>query len=586
MGRLSTSSSDSTPAGGTWRYCLVFGILVVAVIALGVRMAVLPYLHGEIARKLNERQQSRTIPLPARVGSIYAVSGDRQVPMALSYQVATCFADPSLIPDDQLMEVASQVGDALGVDPIEIQNTIMLLRDRQYAKLKEAPYREITPAQVEAIRKLKLRSIGIEHEWRRSYPAFGLAATVIGFRRPNGDAGGGLELSMEASLQAQQGKRVVKIDSRRRAIRRIYSKSCSPRDGSHVYVTIEPIIQGFLQKAIKESIDQYGGEKTWGTGVVVDPYTGRILAMCSVPSFDPNDYNRKGSSRVNRAITVPFEPGSVAKPLFAAAAVNEGVATYKTMIFCHNGTYIARKGGRITDHGQSYGQLSVEDGIVHSSNILMAKIGELLGNKRLHKYAKAYGLGIKTGLRLPGESRGIIRPLAKWDGYSLRRIPFGQEMSTTALQMTMAFAALANGGVLYKPYIVDRIEDPTGKVVYRARKHRIRRVLRAEVAAETLKVLEQVVVRGTGKNCQMAKWTSFGKTGTAQIPGPGGYVDDAYTGSFAGGAPVSNPRLVCLISIYWPERDKGYYGSMVAAPFVKKVLAQSLEYLKVPADRP
>jgi cell division protein FtsI/penicillin-binding protein 2 len=228
---------------------------------------------------------------------------------------------------------------------------------------------------------------------------------------------------------------------------------------------------------------------------------------------------------------------------------------------------------------------SVTDGVVLSINTLMAKLGGKLGNKRLHKWVSIFGFGRKTGIMLPGEDPGLIRPLKDWDTYSTPRIPFGQEMAVTSLQLAMAFSTVANGGLLLKPRLVDRIVDPRGNVLHVGSRKVVRPVFSPKVAMQTRLVMQQVVERGTGKRCKMQQWTSFGKTGTAQIAGPGGYIDGAYTGSFVGGAPVAKPKLLCVISVYWPDRSKAYYGGTIAAPFVKQVLERSLMYLKVPPDK-
>ncbi|MHC4295146.1 MAG: penicillin-binding transpeptidase domain-containing protein, partial [Planctomycetota bacterium] len=275
----------------------------------------------------------------------------------------------------------------------------------------------------------------------------------------------------------------------------------------------------------------------------VDPFTGKVLAMCSAPTFNPNFYSETDSThRTNRAICTPFEPGSAFKPIVAAAAVDAGALNYSSEIFCENGVYRAHRGGRIRDHGESYGYLTLADGVIFSSNICMAKVGEKLGNARLYQIAKRFGFGDSTDVKLPGDSGGIIRPKDSWDGYSLRRVPFGQEISVTALQMTMAFSALANGGLLLKPYLIDKIVDSEGNIMQRGQREVVRRVLSPQVAAQTLEVMQGVVERGTGKACRLMNWTSFGKTGTAQIPGEGGYVEGAYTATFVGGGPVERPR--------------------------------------------
>jgi cell division protein FtsI/penicillin-binding protein 2 len=230
---------------------------------------------------------------------------------------------------------------------------------------------------------------------------------------------------------------------------------------------------------------------------------------------------------------------------------------------------------------------TVTEGIVLSINTLMAKLGGKMGNKKLYGWVTKFGFGRKTGIRLPGEAKGLIRPLEKWDTYSTPRIPFGQEMAVTSLQLAMAFGAVSNDGLLLKPRLVDRIVDPQGKVLRVEGRKVVRSVFTASVARQCRLVMQQVVEKGTGRRCKMDRWTSFGKTGTAQIANPNGkgYAKNAYTGSFVGGAPVGKPRLLCVISVYWPNHRKGYYGSTVAAPYVKQVLEKSLTYLKVPPDK-
>ena len=566
---------------GTWRYNMVFGALVLAVMGLGVRLALLVKGGQGQAELLAERQQRMVTPLPGRPGSIFARTQKRYVLMAASKQMPSCFADPFLLENREIADTAFAVAGVLDLDPIETQERLLLRRRKRFVWLK----RGISENEAAALRELKLPAIGITHEWRREYPNGELAGTVVGFRLRDGLPGGGLELTEDRHLAAVDGRRVMLADAFRRPISPLPDKSTPPRDGGHVFLTLDPAIQGYLQEVVTRSVSEFGAK--WGTGVVIDPYTGAVLAMTSCPTFAPGEFNKVSADmRVNRAITMPFEPGSVMKPVFAAAAVQEGVVTYDTKMFCENGTYYAPRGGRITDHGHHYGWLTLTDIVVKSSNIGMAKVGAKLGNGKLYQIAERFGLGQKTGIGLPGESGGIIRDLRKWDTYSTPRVPFGQEMAATTLQVAAAFCPLANGGVLMRPRIVDRRTDAAGKVIWSSQPEAVRRVLSPDVAAQSLAALRDVVVRGTGKACQLQQWTSFGKTGTAQIPGPGGYVDDAYTGSFVGGAPVSKPRLICMISIYWPDRSKGYYGGKVAAPYVKEVLQRSLAYLDVPPDHP
>lgn len=561
----------------------MFALLAVGLLALLVRLARLLEADGGRAHQMARRQHRLVIKLPGRPGNIFARARHRYVLLAGSKQVPFCYADPGLVADDGRLEVlAAKVAPAIGLTPGEVLGLLLARREDRFVILKH----DLGEQEVRAVEALRLRAVGVDYEWRRDYPNGALAATVLGYRRRDGQAGAGLEQTWDRKhLAAAEGQRVVLADASRRAIWPVPSECTPPRDGRHVFLSIDTGIQGFLEEAVAASVEKFRAE--WGVGIVVNPHTGQVLAMCSVPSFNPNEYVRYEQDRVtNKALCVPVEPGSALKPIFAAAAVDAGVLTYDTPIFCENGLYVAPRGGRISDHGSSYGTLSLTDVVVYSSNIGMAKVGEALGNRAMYAVAKRFGFGHQTGIALPGESRGIVRNLAKWDGYSTRRVPFGQEISLTPLQLTMAFAAISNGGWLLQPRVVDCVRDARGRIVWRSETRVVRRVLSEPAAQQSLAVLRQVVLRGTGKACQMEQWSSFGKTGTAQIAEDGKYVDGAFVGSFVGGAPAGRPEVLCLISIYRPDASLGHYGSTVAAPYVRQVLQRALAYLNVPPDQP
>ena len=566
---------------GRWRYGLAFGTLILLVGALGVRLGIVTRDHRADAARLMARQQKMTTHIPARKGGIYAQTPGRPVPLAVTHYAPLCFVDAALVPEEKLNGLAVRLGEAVDVPRRRVYEAIRRRRESRYVVIQ----RDITEREVKAVKDLGFRAVGIAYEPKRSYPSGALAATVVGFCRSDGAGGGGLERSVETVLAETEGRRVMIADAGRRPVWNVAERSRPARDGRNVYLCMDAIVQRTLQEAVYESVTTFDAK--WGTGVVLDPQSGRILAMCSVPTFDPNMYHLTDAGhRTNRAVTVPFEPGSIVKPIFAAMAVEAGLMSFNTEVFCENGVYRAYRGGRISDHGQRYGTLTLTDVVVHSSNIGMAKVGECMGNERLHRAARAIGFGARTGIRLPGESPGIVRDLRKWNGYSLRRVPFGQEISATAIQLAMAFGALANGGELLAPRLVDHVSDADGRLVWRSRRRVVRRLVSRSVAAQTIRAMQQVVQRGTGKASRLSRWTSFGKTGTAQIPGLGGYVDGAYAGSFVGGAPVRRPRVICLISIYWPDKSLGYYGAKVAAPYVKHVLTKTLVHLRVPPDEP
>ena len=559
----------------TGRTYITYGVLAAAVLALGGRAAWLVMDQSHPVHEYAARQQRRVIVQPGRPGSILARAHNGYVLLAGSAQAPSCFVDPFLLKEKKLADVAIRLGSVLDANPMSVQEAIVRSRRGRFVPIKD----DLTDAQTRAVRELPFRSVGITHRWRREYPCGKLAATVIGYRFPDGVPGGGIEQSQWLHTRADDGKRAVLTDARHRAIWLDARHSKAPQDGNNVFLCLDTVVQGYLEHAVSEAVVQF--EAKWGTGVVAVPATGEILAIYSAKRRGARAVSQRGA---DRAIAQPYEPGSVMKPIYAAAAVDCGRLSYKTRLHCENGLYRTRGGGTIRDHN-SYGTLSLEDIVVKSSNIGMAKVGENLGNRRLHEIAERFGFGNPSHIDLPGESRGIVRPLGVWDGYSTRRVPFGHEISVTALQLTMAFCSLANGGELLRPRLVDHVRTPAGRVVWRSQRQVMRRTVSRATAAATVAVMRQVVERGTGKACRLEYWSSFGKTGTAQIPGRGGYVDGAYAGSFVGGAPASSPRVVCLIMTYWPNRSKGYYGSKVAAPFVKQVLHKTLVYLDVPPDK-
>ena len=576
-------------------YCLICLAMLAVCAALGCKInrQQNPKTQADklIAEKTRLADKSEEIKrkLPARVGNIYVSNRHSCTMAASSRYVPSCFVDPSLVDRNQLREISIKLGKLFEMSAREIFEKLYdkKMSGRKFAWVKREISREEF-ADVRALkRKYKLRAVGIEYEWRREYPLGNFAGPVIGFRRKDNEPGAGIELSINRLLKAEDGKRVMRGDASRRPLFGNLEKSVRPKDGRNVYLTIDAVMQKHLQQAVSEAVDKYDAQ--WGTGIIMDPQTGDVLAMVSAPTFDPNNYSFYSGERMgmmlNRSVSCSYEPGSIFKPFIAASAVEDGLCTYDTKFYCERGVYHARRGGRITDHGSRYGFLSLGDIIVKSSNVGMAKVGEKYGNKRLYELVHKWGFGCKTGIDLPGELPGNVRMLRSWNGYSLRRVPFGQEISTTPLQIATAFCAFANGGKLLKPRIVRLITDQRNRIVYRTRPEIIRQVISPEVAKQSRHVMEDVVKRGTAKKARSKKYSIWGKTGTAQVSNSQGYISGAYNGSFIAGAPVENPSLICLISIYRPGRNKKYYGGTVAAPYVKDVLEKSLAYLKVKPDK-
>ena len=598
------------------RHDVMFALLILLLVGLvayvGTRYARYDFRHdlpADLEQRIARAKRGTRIvtTLPARPGTVYGRGWKAPILMAASRQVPSCFIDPKLLDDRQLGEVLVDLSRVLHVDVGDLYAKVAPRREKRFCWLKQEITREekdalaawkVTVAEQarqasagmasdtgRAYRKHqreKTRAIGIQYEWRRTYPNGSCGSTVLGYFNRNNEPGGGIHSTLARLLLPRGGRLVLRGDARRRPFAVELSESEMPEDGCNVYLSIDMNIQNTLQIAIAAACEKHQAE--WGTGVVINPWTGDVLAMCSVPNFDPNQFNTTDPAKMlNRAICMPYEPGSIFKPMIASSAVQLGVVNWETIIDTGNGTYHAPRGGRISDHGSRYGVISVRTGIIKSSNVLMAKIGGILGNRDLHTLLGTWGFGQKTGIHLPGESGGIVRPLQKWDGYSTPRIPIGQEVSTTALQVAMAYGAIANGGILMRPRLVQKVVGADGKLLREVPAQPVRRVLSKAVANQTVEVLEEVIQRGTGKNCKIPGYRVFGKTGTAQIAGVGGYEGNGYCASFVGGAPAGKPALICLISIYKPSRY-GYYGGSVAAPAVRDVLEKSLRYLHIPPE--
>ncbi len=566
-----------------WRFYFLFAVPAIALLVLGGRVVHLQVCRGGQLSELARRQQRRVIILPARHGNIFARTRTGHTLLAGSRRASSVYADPVLLGSERFAATAAKLAAVLGCTDGELYDKLFRRRDKRFVYM----VRDVTDSQAEAVRNLKIRAIGVMGEWRRNYPGGSLAGQVLGFRLIDGRPGGGIELQADKWLSSRDGRKVVRCDASRRGSYADVEEYDPPQDGKNVVLTLDVSIQGFLEDALSETAGRYGAEAAMG--VVMDPNTGAILAIASLPSFDPNRYSiTPPEHRRCRAITDPYEPGSVFKPFIVAGAVQMGKVTLDTTFYCHNGLYRAHRGGTIRDFpGCRFGRIPLSEIVIKSSNIGMSKLGEHLGNESLCRIASAFGFGVRSGIDLSGECPGRLVNPRRWTGYATRRMPFGQgPIMVTTVQLANAFSAIANGGELLRPRLIERVTDVNGKVLFENRRRRIRQVLSAEVSRRFIdEVLVNVVERGTGKRCRMDRWSVFGKTGTAQIGGPDGYEEHAYTATFMAGAPASKPAVVCVISIYKPEYGRGYTGGKVAAPCVRRVLQKTLPYLDIPPDK-
>jgi cell division protein FtsI (penicillin-binding protein 3) len=410
-----------------------------------------------------------------------------------------------------------------------------------------------------------------------------LTGHLLGFVGADDKGLSGLEMRYDQTLAGKPGKHVFVVDVARDPIGAKTAQGADAENGLNLVLTIDSVIQRFVHEALKNKVEEYEAES--GVAVVMDPWTGGILAMVSLPDYDPEKFSTTAQDLMrNRVLTDPYEPGSIFKPLVATMALDAGVIGYEEKFDCEDGFW-AKYGGIGEFGNHQYGMLSTREIIIHSSNVGMAKIGLKMGQKKLYDGLKLFGFSSRTGVDLPGEEPGLVWSLPKWSRYSVTRIPFGHEVLVTPLQICRAYSILANGGYIVKPHIVRAVVDGQGRIIEDKQPAKgMGYIIKTEVAEWMIqKALSDVVNEGTGDKAQLENCQAWGKTGTANIAIDGHYDWKNYVASFVGGAPAKKPAVVVLVSIRKPKRSlgKGYSGGRVAAPVVGEILENTLRYLGV-----
>jgi cell division protein FtsI (penicillin-binding protein 3) len=526
--------------------------------------------HGEYLARA-QRQQQRTIEITPKRGIIY----DRNLrALAMSVPVKSAFAVPAEIADESL--AARLLSGVLGV-PQDVLEARMA-SSRSFVWIS----RKLPPEKVEAIEGLNLKGIYFQDENQRFYPKRDLAAHVLGFVDPDEKGLAGIEYQLDSQIRSKSEKIVVMADARQRW----FDGSEAQRErGANVVLTLDEKIQYIAQRELLAAIEKT--HAVAGSVIVMNPSTGEILAMANWPRFNPNAASEAAAeSRMNRAVSALYEPGSTFKLITLAAAFDQDITRPSEVFDCENGAiYIA--GHRIRDH-KPFGLLSVADILAKSSDVGAIKIAVRLGAPKFYDYIRAFGFGSPTGVDLPGESRGLLHRLENWSAISIGSVSMGQEIGVTPIQLITAVSAIANGGLLIKPHVVHQIKRgervlPTPVALSGADP---KRVIRPETAATLRRLMEGVVLNGTGAFARLDGWTASGKTGTAQKidPATGRYSPTQLIASFTGFAPISNPAVTILVSLDSPVGL--HEGGQVAAPVFKRIAEQVLAYLDVPRDVP
>jgi len=552
------------------------GLALVALVwalAILCRLVYLQIANHKTYQEIADRQQHRTFKIEAARGAILDRCGR---PLALSLPVESVCINPLRVPDPTL--AAGILGGVLGVDRQDLAARV------ERAKASDAGFlwvkRKITPEEAERLHSLKLEFVEFRSESERHYPDGSLASHVVGTVDFQERGNLGLERSLDQALVGRPGSVRMLTDVQQRGIESLATSAAEP--GASITLSIDERIQFIVERELQAACELRHAAS--GSAVVMNPYTGEILALASYPSFDPNrppQTEADQAARFNHPVSVPFEPGSVFKIITLSAALETTSLRPDSPINCGGGT-LNLFGRVIHEAKRGYGTLSFADVLAKSSNIGAIQIGLKVGEKNLLEYVRRFGFGKRTGIPLPAESSGTVRDLRLWGKSSIGSVAMGHEISTTALQLAQACAAIANGGMLVRPRLILKRQRPGGKPQNEPAEAP-RRILKPETAITMRQLMEGVVLHGTGKAARLPGYTSGGKTGSAQIFDP---VTRRYThlynGSFVGFAPVTNPAVVIAVTLNGTKQ----FGGVVAAPVFKSVGVEVLRLLDVPRDLP
>jgi cell division protein FtsI/penicillin-binding protein 2 len=554
------------------RLLIVAGVALLWMTAVFGRLGYLQLIRHSDYLVRAQRQQQRTIEITPKRGAIY----DRNMhPLAMSVPVESAFAVPSEIGDNKAM-AARLLSGVLGI-PRDVLETRFESGGSFIWILRKLP-----PDKAEAVRALNLKGVYLQGENQRYYPKRELASHVLGFVDLDEKGLGGIEYGLDSTIRGKSEKIVVMADARQRW----FDGGAAQKDqGANVVLTIDEKVQYIAERELAAAIAKT--HALAGTVIVQNPNNGAILALANWPKFNPNSPNDvKNEARMDRAVSAIYEPGSTFKLITLAAAFDQNLIRPEEVFNCENGAvYVA--GHRIRDH-KPFGLLTVSDILAQSSDVGAIKIAIRVGAPKFYEYIRAFGFGQQTGVDLPGESRGLLRRLENWTPVSIGSISMGQEVGVTPLQLVTAVSSIANGGTLYKPHVVaelrrgDQPMSLTGAVAPGEPKE----VIRPETAATLRRLMEGVVLNGTGKLARLDGWTAAGKTGSAQKidPATGRYSPTQLIASFTGFAPINDPAVTILVSLDSPVGP--HEGGMVAAPVFKRIAEQVLPYLDVPRDVP
>jgi cell division protein FtsI/penicillin-binding protein 2 len=560
----SSSSRNLTDS----RLYLLGAVLLLWCGAICLRLVYLQIFRYGSFEQRAQHQQQRTVEVSARRGIIYDRAGRE---LAMSVSVDSAFAVPTEIPD--LAGAISLISRITKSDPHELLARCKAARTFCWVA------RKADAETASRIRALNLRGVYFQKESKRFYPKGELAAQVIGYVGTDDEGLSGIEREYDDQLRGRPGEMLISVDARRKWFGSVEKQ---PEPGQNVVLTIDQQIQFIAERELDAAMEATHGVS--GTVVVENPHTGEILALANRPTFNPNLTREITPEKLkDHAVSDVYEPGSTFKIVTISAALDENLTRPDEKFDCQMGSIVVF-GRRIHDW-HPFGVLPVSDILAHSSDVGAIKVALRVGDERMYKYIRAFGFGQQTGIELPGETRGLAKPLNRWSKVSIGAIAMGQEIGVSPLQLAAMVSSIANDGVMVGSHIVAAANEPHGTpqtIAFHATQQR--RAISTTTAALMRQMMQGVVLRGTGKKAILEGYSSAGKTGTAQKVDPAThtYSRTKYIASFAGFAPVNNPEIVVVTIIDSPQGR--HHGGDVGAPIFQHVAQQVLEYLHTPHD--
>ena len=550
------------------RAVILHTAIIFSFILVSVRLADLMIMDHKLLQKKAKQQHIKVEDIQVRRGTIYDRMGRE---LALNLDLESLYCDPEAITADK--EDIRKLASFINKEPGKILANVP--DEGRFVWIK----RKLSPEIADKVRSLDIEGLGFITEAKRVYPKRELASHIIGCVGIDNQPLEGIELKFDKYLTAKGGKVLLERDASGKTLS---SGVNSEAKGNNIVLTIDEVLQRLVEKELDRAMDQW--KAAAASAIMMDPYTGQILALANRPSYDPNQGGSTPvSAKRNRAITDCYEPGSTFKIIIGTGTLEEKLVTPNTLFDVSNGGI--EVGGKTIRDVHKYGVLTFKEVIQKSSNVGSIMAGMKLGKDNIYRYAKLFGVGQKTGIDLPGEVSGWISKPEQWSGTSLGAIPIGQEVAVTPLQMLRAYSAIANGGFLVRPYVVSEIISPDNRTLASFRDTEPQRILTAKTAETFKDILKSVTEEGgTAKSASVDGNQVAGKTGTAQMIDPvtKRYSRDKYVSSFVGFVPADNPRLAMIVVVYEPRGQ--IYGGVVAAPVFREISRQALSYLNVPRE--